>query len=853
MDSSLHITPESLVAHGGWMRDLASSLLADAGAADDVVQEAWIAAMRRPPAEERALEPWLARVVRNLAWKRRRSEQRRVEHETRSASTEPSDSAHDTLERIETQRILVEAVAALGEPLRTTVVLRWFEGLSSVEIARRTNVPEGTVRWRLKSALDELRERLDRRFGSRESWSAWLLPWSVDPASLSLGGAASSAVWIPGVLTMGLLAKLAAAVVVVAAVGVWWWSEAREGQASSLEARSAAATLEPDEPLALESSVVFPGSKREDVAPAERASETPAEVAPQAAPAAATPATPAARLEMRFVDRNGRPWSGVRVSALGEDAPASTSDSEGHAVFESRSPSDFETQWSVELYARRDACATRHWYVTAHAGASSNLGEIVLGPGVRVSGRVVDQNGRARGGVDVGLAPESFDVYEGEARLRRHGTSAFDRVIATRSAPDGSFVLDGVALGRARVWGRAEESRFGWSEVFEAQESIDVVGVELVVPDLLDTDLITGVVLDPDGKPVPRAAVSAYFDVGHESGMRMRHADATGHFEILVELDTSYAIVAADDSGRFAPAAAFDVAQGTRGLELRLGAAGELLFDVRDSEGNAVRGAVLALAPWIGDSTSFFDARPRELEAGRYAAKSPGLPFSLEVSAAGLRPRKLERLEPSACVAPFEVVLERASRLRGQVVVAGRPIAGARVTSHAAIEQGWMTRDGFDCLYDPNAADSLTTAAAGTFEITASPGELLWLRAEAPGWAAADLGPIRVPDERELVLELTAGGAIEGRVLLPDGRDGEGTVVGVNRGDGEPRTVRAGPGGAFRFEGLAPGNWQVQRCERELDPHSRQTTRSSQDKPTEWPCTVHVGRVTRFDLDLTER
>lgn len=107
------------------------------------------------------------------------------------------------------------------------------------------------------------------------------------------------------------------------------------------------------------------------------------------------------------------------------------------------------------------------------------------------------------------------------------------------------------------------------------------------------------------------------------------------------------------------------------------------------------------------------------------------------------------------------------------------------------------------------------------------------------------------PDERELVLELTAGGAIEGRVL-PDGRDGEGTVVGVNRGDGEPRT-RAGPGGAFRFEGLAPGNWQVQRCERELDPHSRQTTRSSQDKPTEWPCTVHVGRVTRFDLDLTER
>jgi DNA-directed RNA polymerase specialized sigma24 family protein len=62
-------TPEALLAHSAWMRALARSLLADASAADDVVQQAWIACVRRGPRDEVPLEPWLARVVRNFAWK----------------------------------------------------------------------------------------------------------------------------------------------------------------------------------------------------------------------------------------------------------------------------------------------------------------------------------------------------------------------------------------------------------------------------------------------------------------------------------------------------------------------------------------------------------------------------------------------------------------------------------------------------------------------------------------------------------------------------------------------------------------------------------------------------------------
>jgi hypothetical protein len=56
-------------------------------------------------------------------------------------------------------------VSELEEPYRSTVLLRYAEDLSPAEIGRRQQLPAGTVRWRLKTALDELRRRADERFG----------------------------------------------------------------------------------------------------------------------------------------------------------------------------------------------------------------------------------------------------------------------------------------------------------------------------------------------------------------------------------------------------------------------------------------------------------------------------------------------------------------------------------------------------------------------------------------------------------------------------------------------------------------------------------------------------------------
>jgi hypothetical protein len=62
--------------------------------------------------------------------------------------------------------------------------------------------------------------------------------------------------------------------------------------------------------------------------------------------------------------------------------------------------------------------------------------------------------------------------------------------------------------------------------------------------------------------------------------------------------------------------------------------------------------------------------------------------------------------------------------------------------------------------------------------------------------------------------------------------------------------MRAGPQGVFRFEGLAPGKWQVLPREAEVDPSTNSYASTDDPDPIEWSCEVLDGRTTRCDLDL---
>ena len=68
----------------------------------------------------------------------------------------------------------------LGEPDRTAVLLRFYEGLAPREIARRLAVPIETARMRMTRGLEQVRASLVAAdAGRREDLRGWLLPISL--------------------------------------------------------------------------------------------------------------------------------------------------------------------------------------------------------------------------------------------------------------------------------------------------------------------------------------------------------------------------------------------------------------------------------------------------------------------------------------------------------------------------------------------------------------------------------------------------------------------------------------------------------------------------------------------------
>jgi RNA polymerase sigma-70 factor (ECF subfamily) len=191
-DTSTTVDFEHLLAHREWVRAVARSLAYDAATADDLEQETWLEALRAPPGDARNLRGWLGRVLRNRARKRARSGARRATHESRAERSGTSPATADVVTEAEAQQRVVQAVLELDEPYRTTILLRFYEGLPPREIAVRMSVPPETVRTRVRRAGARLRESLGGEgfFG----WTAVVIPLigvveSSATAATAAGGA----------------------------------------------------------------------------------------------------------------------------------------------------------------------------------------------------------------------------------------------------------------------------------------------------------------------------------------------------------------------------------------------------------------------------------------------------------------------------------------------------------------------------------------------------------------------------------------------------------------------------------------------------------------------------------------
>ncbi len=126
----------------------------DAAAAEDIAQEAFLAAIRALDRfdRRRPFGPWLHRIVVNRAidWARARALRAETELDD-VAAAEEQRGLHDGV---------VAALARLSPEHRAVIVLRHLLEYTPGEIAELLGLPRGTVNSRLRRGLDELERRL---------------------------------------------------------------------------------------------------------------------------------------------------------------------------------------------------------------------------------------------------------------------------------------------------------------------------------------------------------------------------------------------------------------------------------------------------------------------------------------------------------------------------------------------------------------------------------------------------------------------------------------------------------------------------------------------------------------------
>jgi RNA polymerase sigma-70 factor (ECF subfamily) len=154
--------------HAGQVFALAQRILKDRSEAEDVVQETFIEVWRRAQqydASRGQLSTWMFVIARSRAIDRVR---RRRPSE--STAAEQADWIADPFQEVQSKQAARQVMSALAElpgEQRDVIDLAFFEGLTQQEIAGRTGIPLGTVKTRMRLAMDKLARSITGAEGAR--------------------------------------------------------------------------------------------------------------------------------------------------------------------------------------------------------------------------------------------------------------------------------------------------------------------------------------------------------------------------------------------------------------------------------------------------------------------------------------------------------------------------------------------------------------------------------------------------------------------------------------------------------------------------------------------------------------
>jgi RNA polymerase sigma-70 factor, ECF subfamily len=155
--------------YSGMLYAMLLRILKDSGAAEEVLQDLFLQLWRgaaRFDANRGSLAGWLLVIGRHRALSRLRGKERREfvpdESEGFSLSALPSsEDLENEAARTQLMNRLRGALASLPQEQREAVELAYFEGMTQTEIAARMGSPLGTVKSRVRAAMQTLKQLFD--------------------------------------------------------------------------------------------------------------------------------------------------------------------------------------------------------------------------------------------------------------------------------------------------------------------------------------------------------------------------------------------------------------------------------------------------------------------------------------------------------------------------------------------------------------------------------------------------------------------------------------------------------------------------------------------------------------------
>ncbi len=801
MPRSRRPTPEISLAQAAHVRELADAICRDAELAREVEQSTWVAALERFGAERSAPTRWLAKTVKNLARTLRRSSARRTDRETRAARTEALPSTDELCARAEFHRELVERVTELDEPERTAILLRWFEGLTSREIAERIGVSVEVVYARLAVGLRELRASLSRRdLGGAVPWSVFVANWN---RWSSLGGLAKTG-------TVIVKTRIVVAAVFVVLVGLGWrmWSARSASTSSAANAATAPVALAPSNGTSLaDGELATPSSgetSRDAVAHAPDESKGVA-------------AAPALEIRGQVVDSFAHPIAGASIEAFfvparGFELIEWKAGDERQFVARTSSNEQGEFRIALAHDVQVDLEVSAAGYASIR-DSNRRAGEdlrIELQAGARLSGRIH----RAESDEALAGARISLRLYQTD-----FGAHSSPRVATSDEA--GRFVLTNLLPG-------------SYSLNLEHNDAcpLDLEHVEIAEGESRELDFalergatLRGRVLGADDRaPVADAQVDTNRTFDHAV-----RTNADGRFELhgITTSGNFYVEL-------FARAAGHSI----RTIVLDGSTPRESDFEFLLPRGHSIRGAVLgfnahpladayiAIVAHPDDSSgsAFENGLTRSAVDGTFEFEDlePDACHTLVVRAPGYAMRALDVPESEHILEALDlgdIELREPSRISGRVIDQdGKPVAQAAVTLNGA------NSDRSDRVDTPNSAvehyfaeRNARTDADGRFRFDDVAGGTYTVQARTRTLASSELFSVWIPTGEvrdDVVLALDRKSHIAGRVVDEGGRPL--SMVSV---EAYPETAnglelsKGGPGtdadGRFRIDALEPGTYTI--------------------------------------------